>query len=177
MGGGKATPAPRMNGGVAPSRGRSDLPVLFRHARSGVPSSVASSHDIIALGLTLRGRPPLPAGVFGRSRILTRKRRKEGVWPRQAARSIPSAAPGLVKEAPRRVRSLVGLLGRGLRNRRARAFRGPPLTNLPDETSPYLYPRPRPRSSAPHSRPGLCGPTCQSPGTRALKAASARQAR
>src|SRR5262249_17937487 len=43
MGGAKARPASRLSGGLAPARGRSDLPILSRHARSGVPSSVASS--------------------------------------------------------------------------------------------------------------------------------------
>src|SRR6516225_10106206 len=43
MGGAKARPASRLSGGLAPARGLSDLPILSRHARSGVPSSVASS--------------------------------------------------------------------------------------------------------------------------------------
>ena len=43
MGRRKAGPAPRMNGAFAPSRRRSDLPILVGHTRPGVPSSVAPS--------------------------------------------------------------------------------------------------------------------------------------
>src|SRR5207237_10841235 len=88
MGRGKVTAAPRMNGGVAPSRGRSDLPILFRHARSGVPSSVASSHDITALGLTPRGRPPLPAGLKTKNSDAKASKGRR-TRQRQAPRSVP----------------------------------------------------------------------------------------
>src|SRR5262249_25436444 len=97
----KTAAAPRVNESFAPSRGRSDLPVLVGHARSGVPSSVASSDDNAADRINAP-QSTTPAGERNRRisrRILTRKRRKEGTWPKttlrtpfQGARQRPKTA-------------------------------------------------------------------------------------
>ena len=78
---GEVTPASRMNGAF-PSRGRRTLPVLVRHARSGVPvvSRSRSSHVSAARRMRtsestipqptglypVSDRRPLPAGLFWR---------------------------------------------------------------------------------------------------------------
>src|SRR6516225_7321056 len=61
----KIGPASRVNNGLAPRGRLSDLAALFAHARSGVPSSVASSQRYTTADRINAPRStPLPAGVF-----------------------------------------------------------------------------------------------------------------
>src|SRR5262249_56193000 len=128
MGGAKARPASRLSGGLAPARGRSDLPILSRHARSGVPSSVASSQRYRSRINALQSTTPVGGRVLWVKNSAAKASKGRHVKARpcttmpktQRARTVPKGPSGA-------------------------AFSPPPTFHrprqLPDRAGPRLWPK------------------------------------